>query len=304
MGALDAAFLRDEKQEAVMAAITRREFCKATTTSAVGIGLLTSGVLNLKANPLGFPIGCQTWPVREMIAKDFPGTLKQLADAGFQSIELCSPVGYSDNGFGGLAKFKAAELKQIIHDAGLSCVSSHFGIDELRKNQEDRITWARDLGLTQMLVPSLDGPKHPTMDDVKRAADEYNKMGANAAVGGIQQALHNETFETSTVDGKRTYDVLFELLDPKLVKFQFQVSTISEGFDAAEYFTKYPGRFVSMHVQGWSAQTKKIMPVGQDTLDWKKIFTAAKSGGIKNYFVEMKLEMMKESVPYLRSLQV
>jgi len=304
MGALDAAFLKDENEEATLAAITRREFCKAATTSAAEIGLLSSGVLNLMANPLGFPIGCQTWPVREMIAKDFPGTLKLLADAGFQSIELCSPVGYSDNGFGGLTKFKAAELKQIIHDAGLSCVSSHFGIDELRKNQENRVTWAKDLGLTQMLVPSLDGPKHPTMDDVKRAADEYNKMGAIAAVAGLQQALHNESFETSTVDGKRTYDVLFELLDPKLVKFQFQVSTISEGLDAADYFTKYPGRFVSMHVQGWSAQTKKIMPVGQDSLDWNKIFTAAKIGGIRNYFVEMKLEMMKESVPYLRNLQV
>ena len=90
----------------------------------------------------------------------------------------------------------------------------------------------------------------------------------------------------------------------KLVKFQFQVSTISEGYDAAEYFTKYPGRFISMHVQGWSAQTRKIMAVGQDTLDWKKIFTAAKTGGIKNYFVEMDLEMMKASVPYLRKLQV
>jgi hypothetical protein len=59
-----------------------------------------------------------------------------------------------------------------------------------------------------------------------------------------------------------------------------------------------------MHVQGWSAAMKKIMPVGQDTLDWKKIFTAAKSGGIENYFVEMNLDLMKASVPYLRSLQV
>jgi len=97
---------------------------------------------------------------------------------------------------------------------------------------------------------------------------------------------------------------LFDLLDPKLVKFQFQVSNISRGYDAAEYFTKYPGRFISMHVQGWSAKTKKIVPVGQDTLDWKKIFNTAKIGGIKNYFVEMDLEMMKSSVPYLRDLQV
>jgi sugar phosphate isomerase/epimerase len=183
-------------------------------------------------------------------------------------------------------------------------VSSHFGIDELRKNQEERIAWASDVGLTQMLVASLGGPEKPTMDDVRRAADEYNKMGEKAAKAGIQQGLHNETFETSTVDGKRTYDILFELLDPKLVKFQFQVSTIAWDFDAAEYFTKYPGRFVSMHVQGWSAQDKKIVAVGKDSLDWKKIFAAAKTGGIKNYFVEMKLEMMKESVPYLRNLQV
>ena len=142
------------------------------------------------------------------------------------------------------------------------------------------------------------------MDDVKRAADEYNKIAEHTAHAGMQQGLHNEGFELSTVDGKRTYDVLFGLLDPKLVKFQFQVSTISQGYDAADYFNKYPGRFISMHVQGWSAKTKKIVAIGQGTLDWKKIFTAAKTGGIKNYFVEMDLELMRESVPYLRSLQV
>jgi sugar phosphate isomerase/epimerase len=287
-----------------MSAISRREFCKTATTSAAAVGLVSAGILKLHADPLGLPIGCQTWPVREMIAKDFPGTLKQLSAAGFKSIELCSPAGYTEYGFGGLTKYKGAELKKIINDAGLTCVSSHFGMEELRTNQDDRIGWATDVGLTQMLVASLGGPKKPTMDDVKRAADEYNKMGEKAAKAGIQQGLHNEEFETSTVDGKRTYDILFELLDPKLVKFQFQVSTISQGFDAAEYFNKYPGRFVSMHVQGWSTQTKKIMPVGQDSLDWKKIFMAAKSGGIKNYFVEMKLDMMKDSVPYLHNLQV
>jgi sugar phosphate isomerase/epimerase len=287
-----------------MSAISRREFCKTASNSAAAIGLLSVGALKLHADPLGLPIGCQTWPVREMLAKDFPGTLKQLAAAGFKSIELCSPAGYAEFGFGGLAKYKGAELKKIINDAGLTCVSSHFGMDELRKNQEDRIAWAQDVDLTQMLVASLGGPKKPTMDDVKRAADEYNKMGEKAAKAGIQQGLHNEDFETSSIDGKRTYDILFELLDPKLVKFQFQVSTVSQGFDAAEYFTKYPGRFISMHVQGWSAPEKKIVPVGKDTLDWKKIFTAAKTGGIKNYFVEMKLDMMKDSVPYLHNLQV
>src|SRR5271167_1784896 len=286
-----------------MPRISRREFIKNSAMSAAAVGLLSAGA-EVRANPLGLPIGCQTWPVRAMIAKDFPGTIKILAAAGFQTVELCSPVGYADSGFAGLAKYSGTELRRILGDAGVTCVSSHFDMKELRENQEGRIAWAKDVGLTQMIVPSLDGPRHPTMDDVKRAADEYNRMGEQAAKAGIQQGLHNEDFELSTVDGKRTYDLLLKLLDPKLVKFQFQVSTVSQGYDAADYFTKYPGRFISMHVQGWSAETRKITAVGQGTLDWKKIFTAAKTGGIKNYFVEMNLDFMKASVPYLRNLQV
>jgi sugar phosphate isomerase/epimerase len=256
------------------------------------------------ANPLGLPIGCQTWPVRKMIAEDFPGTIRQLAAAGFQSIELCSPVAYEKFGFGEIGKYKGAELRKLLGDMGVTCISSHFHMGELRKDLAERIAWAKDVGLTQMVVATLDGPANPTMDDVKRIADEYNKFGAETAKAGIELGVHNEIFEMSSVDGRRTYDVLFEALDPKLVKFQFQVSTISAGYDAAEYFTKHAGRFNSMHCQGWSWPEKKIVPIGQDSLDWKKIFTTSKVGGVKNYFVEMELEMMKASVPYLKTLHV
>ncbi len=87
------------------------------------------------------------------------------------------------------------------------------------------------------------------MDQVKKAAAEYNAIAAVTAKAGLQQGLHNEGFEASMVDGKRTYDLLFDLLDPKLVKFQFQMSEIANGLIAADYFTKYPGRFFSMHIQ-------------------------------------------------------
>ena len=284
--------------------LSRREFVKQAGMCVAAGELIFGAEGMLHANPLGLPIGCQTWPVRSMIAKDFPGTLKQLAAAGFQSIEMCSPAGYAGTGFEGLRKYSGKELRAIIQDAGLTCVSSHFSLNELRKDQDASIAWAKDMGMTQMLIASFGGPKNPTMDDVKRNADEYNKIGERTAAAGIVQGLHNEDFECSTVEGQRTYDLLFKLLDPKFVQFQFQVSTIAEGFDAAEYFTKYPGRFISMHVQGWSAKPRSIMAVGQDTLDWKKIFSAAKTGGIKNYFVEMELPLMKASVPYLRQLQV
>jgi len=138
--------------------MSRRDFFKNAATQAAAIGFISVGGLELRANPLGMPIGCQTWPVRDMVAKDFPGTIKQLAEAGFQTIELCSPVGYADSGFAGLAKYSGTELRRILGDAGVTCVSSHFSITELRELQESRIAWAKDVGLTQMIVPTLGGP--------------------------------------------------------------------------------------------------------------------------------------------------
>jgi sugar phosphate isomerase/epimerase len=235
-----------------------------------------------------------------MLKQDFPGLLKMLADLGVQRIELCSPLGYTD--FAGLAK--GSEVKKILADHGLKCESGHFSMKELRQTQEASIAWAKEVGITQIITATLGAGNNPTMDDVKRAADEYNRIAAVAAKAGIQQGLHNEGFEVSTVDGKRTYDILFELLDPKLVKFQFQMSTIRNGFDAAEYFLKYPGRFISMHLQDWNAETKTVVAVGKGSIDWKKVFSAAKTGGVKNYFVEQNMEMTKEGVAFLKALKV
>ena len=111
-------------------AISRRDFFKHAARDAALAGVLSAGAL--RANPLGMPIGCQTYPVRKMIGQDFPGTIKQLAEAGFQTIELCSPVGYADSGFGVLAKYKGAELRKILGDLGVKCESSHFDIKELQ----------------------------------------------------------------------------------------------------------------------------------------------------------------------------
>jgi sugar phosphate isomerase/epimerase len=284
-----------------MAAVSRREFLKKTATDAAVAGFLAAGVAELRANPLGLPIGSQTYPHRAMIKEgNFSGLLKTLADAGVHTIELCSPIGYAD--FASLSDGK--QVKKIVADHGLACESAHFSMRELRQDQAASIAWAKDAGITQMITATLGAGNTPTMDDVKKAADEYNHIADVAARSGIQQGLHNEGFEVSIVDGQRTYDVLFGLLDPKLVKFQFQMSTISRGFDAAEYFTKYPGRFFSMHLQDWDPETKTTVAVGKGTIDWKKVFTAAKTGGVRNYFIEQNMDMTKESAAFLKALKV
>jgi sugar phosphate isomerase/epimerase len=283
-----------------MAPISRRDLLGKAAGGAAMAGLLAEHRADLGANPLGLPIGSQTYPHRAALKEDFPGLMKQLADLGVQRIEMCSPFGYAD--FAGLAK--GAEVKRILADHGLKCESGHFSMKELRERQSESIAWAKEVGISQMITATLGAGNNPTMDDVKRAADEYNKIAAVAAKAGIQQGLHNEGFELSMVDGKRTYDVLFELLDPKLVKFQFQMSTISRGFDAADYFMKYAGRFISMHLQDWNAETKTAAAVGKGSIDWKKVFTAGKTGGVRNYFIEQNMEMTKAGVAFLKSLNV
>ncbi len=92
------------------------------------------------------------------------------------------------------------------------------------------------------------------------------------------------------------------------MKFQFQMSTISRGFVAHEYFTKYPGRFFSMHVQDVDMKATparaQTVAVGKGSIDWVKTFQAAKVGGVKNYFVEQNMELTKQSVAYLKTLTV
>ena len=277
----------------------RRDFLKIA--AAAPAAFLAADALPLLANPLGYPLGVQTWEVRHLIPHDFPGTLRMLKGLGFQTIELCSPWGYEHLGFGGLRKYSGRQLRRIIHDHGLNCISSHFSVTELQKHQPARLEWAHEVGLTQMMVPSLNGPKRPTADQVKRIADNYNQIAARAHRAGIQQGLHNESWvDGKTNDGKLIYNLLFEYLDPKLVKFQYQISSIEFGFHVLHYFRRYPGRFISMHLQGWSATEHKIVPIGQGTLNWHAIFAAARPAGVKNYFVEMSLPLMKASLPYLK----
>jgi sugar phosphate isomerase/epimerase len=280
-----------------MARIARRTFLQSAVAACAARALA--------ANPLGLPIGSQTYPHRQRIKDgDFPGLCKDLAALGVGVIELCSP------GYGEFASLTgAAETRRIIEDHGLHCPSSHFSMRELRTGLDQSISWAHGIGMTQMGTASLNAPSPngiASIDAVKRAADEYNRIAESTAKAGIQLFLHDERFEMSKVDGRLTYEVLLQQLDPNLVKMQFQMSAMTAVGDPIGYFTKYPGRFLSMHLQGVDLvpnQPPRIdLAVGSDSVDWPKVFAAAKTGGLKNYFIELSWNLTVDSVAYLKSL--
>ena len=309
-----------------MSAISRRDFFGRTVSHAAVAGFLSTAALELRANPLGLPIGSQTYPHRQRIKDgDFAGVCKDMAALGIQNLELCAPS-YPE--FASLSDGK--QTRKILDDHGLKCPGAHFDMKVLRSNQSEMIAWAKDIGMTQMGTATL-APTHGTggqaqdavvtMDVVKKAADDYNQIAERAAKAGLQQFLHDEGFELTKVDGRLTYEVLLGLLDPKLVKMQFQMSAMRVVGDPVMYFKKYPGRFISMHLQGVDLKAPLVpaapagrggrggrggggLAVGKDSVDWAKVFTAAKVGGVKNYFLEQNWDLTVQSVAYLKTLKV
>src|SRR5260370_12318358 len=118
--------------------VSRRRFL-----AAGALGLAANGI-ELGAEPLHLPIGCQTYPVRDALGKDFPGTLRELAGIGYRMIEMCSPPGYEKSGYGPLIGRKAAEMVRTIRDAGFGWESSHFQFPELKGNLADRTPSAKE----------------------------------------------------------------------------------------------------------------------------------------------------------------
>ena len=76
-----------------MAAMSRRDFMRRAAACSGVAGFLAANAAELRANPLGLPIGSQVYPLRSML-KDFPAFVGMMAEIGVTRLELCSPIGY------------------------------------------------------------------------------------------------------------------------------------------------------------------------------------------------------------------
>jgi len=260
---------------------TRRDFLKTSGKALASAAIFSNMQARLLAAGSArepFAFGFQIWTVRNDLLDDFAGTLKKMSDMGYTQVEMCSPLGY---GFKSLNEMSGTEMKKIIEDAGLKCISSHYTSGELKNSLDNRIEWASQIGMKQMIqsMPAIN-LNNATLDDWRRAAQELNVIAEKTKAAGIQMGYHNHNFEVQTIDGRLIYDVLMEELDPDLVKMQFQVAVIDEGFKAQDFFRKYPGRFISAHLADYSAELKKQVPIGQGVVDWEDLFKAAEETGV------------------------
>lgn len=296
-----------------MKTITRREFTGKGAMGILAAMCLPSDLLLNSATPFNWPLSFQSYGVRDMLGKDFDGTMKKLSSIGYKGIEMCSPKGYEKSGFGPLTVFTVEELRKKIENAGLFCKSCHFVYPELKPDQiSNTIEYGKKLGLHDLVISSAWVKENATIDDWKKVADEMNTSAELVKKAGLQMVYHNHSVGPD-LNGEKLYDILMRLFDPDLIKMQFQLASVSEGVDVAGYIAKYPGRYISLHIHDWDPSHKKLVPTGKGVIDWKTLLETAKKSGLADYglIVEMEtkapgdpLQDLVECYNYLNSIKI
>jgi sugar phosphate isomerase/epimerase len=305
-----------------MVATSRRRFLAGGVAGLAAWGGLAARARRAEADPIGLPIGLQLYTVRELASKDFEGTLRKVAAIGYQEVELYS-----------LFDRKPKGVRKALDDAGLKCVSAHFGVPALREGLDARIDEAKELGLSFMICPfpgvadasrmKAGGPsfvESMTLDDWKWNADLFNKVGERVKKAGMRFGYHNHHIEFRDFGGVTAFDELLRRTEPGLVTIELDCGWVKvAGRDPAEFIAKHEDRVGLLHVKdikaGADPSTRFGPPVpfaevGRGSIDWPKVFQAAKKADVKRYYVEQDtterppLEAIKISRDYLHDLKV
>jgi len=222
------------------------------------------------------PIALQLYTVRDECAKDFVGTLKKVAEIGYDGVELAGTYWLS-----------AAELRKTLADSDLKCVGNHMPKErDLRK----LIDLNSELGCSYVSAPCLPEDDLPSDEAGCIAMARYaNKIGAELKKNGIHLCYHNHSQEFEKIEDKYILDWLYENTDPEVVMTEIDVMWVQyAGIDPASYIRKYPGRCPLVHIKDMDAN-RSFTEVGDGILDFDSIFSACDEVGTKWYIVEQDI---------------
>ena len=250
-------------------------------------------------------ITLQLYSLRDDIKKDYAGTITQVGEMGYTSVEA---AGYADGKFYGRTP---AEFKADLEKAGLYLLSSHTGrglsADELKAGKASDNTWAwwreciaahKEAGATYIATAWMDVPK--TLADLQTYCEYYNAIGRMCKDNGLMYGYHNHAHEFTKVEGETMYDYMLQHTDPSLVFFEMDVYWVVRGQNSpVDYINQYPGRFALLHIK----DNKELGQSGMVGFD--AIFKNTDTAGTKHLVVEVEqynhapAESVKMSLDYL-----
>ena len=244
------------------------------------------------------PIGLELYSVREALKQDLEGTVRAVAQMGYQCVEFYAP--YFD-----WTEGQAKQMRKLLDDLGIRCYSTHNSEQYFSR---DNIHRMRDLNLmlgSKYVVMASSQPK-PGLDGWKAVAEELNTAADELAPSGLVPGYHNHQPEFTPVQGVRPMEILAKSTRPAVV-LQLDVGTCLEaGSDPAAWIRDNPGRIRSLHLKDWSADPNKGFKVlfGEGDAKWSSIFKAAESvGGVEYYLLEQEGSRFSEIETARRCLE-
>lgn len=297
-----------------MADLSRREVLVMAAAGAMSLGAGASRSADAPVDLLNMPVGLELYPLLAELGKDPDGTLRKVAEIGFQRVELP-----------GLSGAKPQDTRERLTQAGLSCISAGTlpnpvvpGMASLETQAERIFAEFRELGLTYIvnLLPPLaasrrSGPPMAAFDAMtvehwREAAVFLNEMGRKARDHGLRLAHHNHHWEFAPVGQWSGFDILLRETDPAYVEFEMDCAWVAAmGVDPAETLQRHRDRIPLLHLKDIEArrvpgQLMQTVAVGQGIIDWRQVFSAMRGSRIKQYYIELDPPFKK---PVFESLE-
>jgi sugar phosphate isomerase/epimerase len=278
---------------------SRRSFLKQSSFAFAGVTLFSHPVFN--AMDKKRITGIQLYSVRDDMQKNPSGTLHALADMGYKYVEHAN---YVDRKFYG---YHAKDFKKLLDDLDLKMRSGHTVMridhwDAAKKDFTDEwkatVEDAALMGQQYVISPWMDEKVRESHDDLMHFLDLFNKSGELCKKSGMKFGYHNHAFEISTKVGDETlYDVILKNTDPSLVIHQLDIGNFyGVGGRGESFITRYPGRFISMHVKDEIKAEKKgemedgyeSTVLGTGVVNVKEILKLAKKNGTEHFIIEQE----------------
>ncbi len=288
----------------------RRNFLRTSTAATLAFGSARSLIAAESKNTYQKNIGIQLYTLRAELATDAPGTLKQVAEAGYKQVEL---YGFPD------ADVMIAGAKNV----GLAIHSAHFQWNSV-VNPKDKemsefskiLEKAHDRSLSHLVIPYLTDADRKTLDRYKQIAENANRAAAMAKKASIRLSYHNHSFEFQPIEGGTTgYDVFTSEFSPDM-GFEIDVFWVKvAGVDPVELIKKLGRRVTQLHLKDLkdsialpnygSLPDDAYQELGDGIIPMVPILSAAEAAGVEHCHVEQDhspnaLASIRQSIEYLR----
>lgn len=244
------------------------------------------------------PVAVQMFTLREESEKDFAGTLRKVADLGFDGVEFA--------GYGGLS---AKEVRTLLDELGLQAASSHIPLDQLRNNLNHVIEDQKTMGSKYVVCPFL-MPDERSDEDYQTLITLLKQAGETCRREGITLCYHNHDFELERlIDGRMALEAIFDDTNAEHVQTELDVYWLAKaGENPIDWINRYKLRTPLVHLKDMTTDEERFFAeLGTGGVDIEAVLAKGEEAGVQWWVVEQDVsrrtpfESLEISMNYLKT---